>query len=71
MTRMERMKGQRQLLSLWAWRERLCAEMPIKAVAVDVLFFLFLPSFLFLPPWLLGEAVAKRDPAEDDNFSPA
>ena len=28
------MKGQR--LSLWVWRERLDAEMPTKAVAVDV-----------------------------------
>ena len=45
---MERMKGQRLLLSLWAWRERLCAEMPIKAVALGLQFFMsFRPSFSF------------------------
>src|SRR5688500_18242489 len=33
MTRIERMKGQRQPHSLWAWRARLCAETPTKAVA--------------------------------------
>ena len=52
MTRIERMKGQRQQQQhcLWAWRERLDAEMPAKAVAVAVQFFMsFVPfiSFLF------------------------
>ena len=42
------MKGQRQLHLLWAWRERLDAEMPIKEVAVDLLSSVsFRPSFSF------------------------
>ena len=57
MTRKQRMKGQRQhqrqRLSLWVWRERLCAEKPIKAVAVDDAVLPFPSFFLFLPPWLL------------------
>ena len=36
MTPIEWMKGQRQLHLLWAWRERLCAEMPTTADAVDL-----------------------------------
>ena len=33
---------------LWEWRERLCAEKPTKAVAIDVLSsFSFRPSFSF------------------------
>jgi hypothetical protein len=44
------MKGQRQqqLLVLWGWRERLCAEKPTTAVAVQF-FMSFVPflSFLF------------------------
>jgi hypothetical protein len=38
MQRIARMKGQgqRQRHFLWAWRERLCAEKPTHAVAVDV-----------------------------------
>jgi hypothetical protein len=36
MTRIERMKGQRQQHVFGAWRERLCAEKPTKAVAVAV-----------------------------------
>jgi hypothetical protein len=50
MTRIERMKEQRQLHCFWAWRESLDTEKPIKSVAVAVQFFMsFVPflSFLF------------------------
>jgi hypothetical protein len=47
MTRIERMKGQRQRLSLWAWRERLCAETP--PMQLPLAFFMSFVPFLFLP----------------------